>query len=965
MKKNKSLFLSMVVAALLLSGCGPTSTTTGDTPSDIPTSDPSISAPTTSNEDPSVPPTTSEDPSVLPPTTVIDPSVEPPTTPPTSEEPSIEPPTAPSVEPSIEPSVEPSTEPSVDPSTEPSVEPIINPYEKALENTIYYNLVSSSSSKIYEIYLEDFYYSSPYFTGYLIPEPGSNYFHTFNIVSETLEDGSFRDAMHVYGRSFIKQQVNDYITFKMYDILYYCSSAFVQSSENKNMYVSTVKDLGPIFEEYFQSKLIGSCNYFEIDITDDYRFEQIRFYEYYPNQGLAYLNQSLDFKAPDVTAADFYNNWVNEGKVINTRVRDIKILVPQILNPTMPTTLYDGEQVTVDVVVSAIDVDNNFYVTQNDAGAGPVGLEVRYGKEITDLEVGDNITITGTVKTETRNEICTYLTDVTYTKLGKKDTFPPAYEEDYMVDTYGGGTYAGVVFSNNLVYGGSLYNTYAYVLNMPSTSDLSKDIVVNLVCPNIVDLGGKYFVLDLIIPAELDSSLKESMIETLENAGVYSLTTLTSTAKELSLEKFIVDYNFSSALTYSQYRGNYPVSLIATNDSVVSNKLSLKEKMDVYFGLKDFPILNNGNASYKFGASSGLFIESVYGDYETQDKTGLFISYSSVNQSIFDQYQNTLISYGFTKFDEIKDISRERHYIFTINDVVLDFSLSLSDYTLLCWVYEKPMIKLASIEDQLKAAIGSWFDVDKYFKRLSGTSDADYTLFKVKNYAGNDHLENPLTVLALDLKTNRYQEYLTELVQQLGYKQYRNPTTNRPASYKIRGVNHQGVYQDKKNIFLDIAVYETKDYTYTGHDQWNYRIEIVFINGNEPMTINTYNNLDKLTDIIKASNPIAYFTPTLPSDAVVEYWLEEGGNILDRDVYYGFGSRNEAYVYTSQVENCYNAIVESLLEAGYVSWGSTSNVYVIHDDEDNSYLVTLIKETSRGFVRVIQGTGGVDFWQQK
>jgi predicted sugar kinase len=131
------------------------------------------------------------------------------------------------------------------------------------------------------------------------------------------------------------------------------------------------------------------------------------------------------------------------------------------------------------------------------------------------------------------------------------------------------------------------------------------------------------------------------------------------------------------------------------------------------------------------------------------------------------------------------------------------------------------------------------------------------------------------------------------------------------------------------------------------------------------MTINTYNNLDKLTDIIKASNPIAHFTPTLPTDAVVEYWLEEGGNILDRDVYYGFGSRNEAYIYTSQVENCYNAIVESLLEAGYVSWGSTSNVYVIYDDEDNSYLVTLIKETARGFVRVMQGTGGVDFWQQK
>ena len=102
---------------------------------------------------------------------------------------------------------------------------------------------------------------------------------------------------------------------------------------------------------------------------------------------------------------------------------------------------------------------------------------------------------------------------------------------------------------------------------------------------------------------------------------------------------------------------------------------------------------------------------------------------------------------------------------------------------------------------------------------------------------------------------------------------------------------------------------------------------------------------------------------TLPSDVVVEYWLEEGGSVLDRDVYYGYGSRNEAYIYTSSIDECYNAIVDSLVEAGYTLWGSTSNVYVIHDG-DNSYHVTLLKDKTRGFVRVIQGTGGVDFWQQ-
>ena len=699
--------------------------------------------------------------------------------------------------------------------------PKVDIYEEALINTKYYNLVSSTSSKIYEIHQEDFYYSAPYFTGYFIPEEEGEYYHSFNMVNKMRDDGTYYDAMEVYGRSFRKDDVANYLTFRMYDILYHCSSAFKQSSDSKYTYTSSVKDLGPIFEEYFQSKIMGSCNYFEIDITEDYRFKQIRFYERASIIGPSYLNQSLDFKDPDKNSAAFYTNWIEEGKLINTRVRDIKVLVPKIQNSNIPVSLYENDEVTIDVIVSAIDVNNDFYVTQNDTNAGPVGLKVKYGYDIKDLEVGDHITITGTVKTESRTNIYTYMDDVKYTKKGIKETFAPAYEEDYMVDIYGGGTYAGVVFTNNLVYGGSLYNTFAYVLDMPSDIDYTKDIVVTLICPNIVDLGGKYFVLDLVIPAKLDETLKTSIVNTLLDAGVYSFSKEIFEAKELSLEKFIVNYNFSTKLSHSANRGTYFVSLVATNDSSVSNKLSLKEKMASYFSLEDFPILSDNNASYKFGSTSGLFIESVYGDYNTKDKTGLFISYSGVSESIFNQYQQTIINYGFEKFDEIKDISRERHYVFTLNDVVLDFSLSVNDYTLLCWVYLKPMIMCSSIEDQLKDAIGSWFNVDKYFARLSGTTDADYTLFSLKSYAGKDYTNSPLTVLALDLKTNRYQDYLTELVQNLGYKQYRNPQTNRPASYKIRGVNHQLVYLDKKNISIDIAVYETKDYTYTGHNKWN------------------------------------------------------------------------------------------------------------------------------------------------
>ena len=103
MNKYKSLFLSLITATMLLSGCGNANSS-------------SIN-PTTSN------PTTMGEVTSQLPTTV--------------------------------PSISTSTTTSID-----------NLYEEALKNTKYYNLTSSTSTKIYEIHEEDFYYSSPYFTGY-------------------------------------------------------------------------------------------------------------------------------------------------------------------------------------------------------------------------------------------------------------------------------------------------------------------------------------------------------------------------------------------------------------------------------------------------------------------------------------------------------------------------------------------------------------------------------------------------------------------------------------------------------------------------------------------------------------------------------------------------------------------------------------------------------------------------------
>ena len=40
------------------------------------------------------------------------------------------------------------------------------------------------------------------------------------MVNKMRDDGTYYDAMEVYGRSFRKDDVDSYLTFKMYDILY-------------------------------------------------------------------------------------------------------------------------------------------------------------------------------------------------------------------------------------------------------------------------------------------------------------------------------------------------------------------------------------------------------------------------------------------------------------------------------------------------------------------------------------------------------------------------------------------------------------------------------------------------------------------------------------------------------------------------------------------------------------------------
>lgn len=836
-----------------------------------------------------------------------------------------------------------------------------NTLEAAILNSTEYSLRSTSSGKYFETVQDDFYYSSTQYGGFIVLDNDPNYFHAFDILHVEDSETDFYDTFNVYGRTFRRNQLSQALGFSFLTIVYHFRDLFTQVNGNENRYYSTSPDLTYVFSEFFQQKIIGDCNLFEIDIENN-RLKQMRFIETYQESGYYSVTLSCDITQDDGTQIPAYQKWVELGKKESIRILDVKQLLPSLSNSSIPVSPYENETVQISATVSAFDLNKGFYVTQNNDNYGPIGLQVITNQDYSSLKIGDVINLTGTVVTESKTDINTYLNNATYTVSEEPNSLPPIYDEDYMVDAYGGGTYAAVMFSTNPMFGGSIYSTFGYVYDIPANLNLDSDTVITFICPNIVDLQGKMFYFDLILSAELDFNFRISLFNTLQDAGVFTAQTGVSSAKELSLENMLIDYNFSPYISHPTNRGNYPVSLVALENSSISNKKNVVEKIESYFGLSNFPLASSNSTSYRFGGVSGLFIESVYGDYLTKEKTGLFVAFEGITQTIFDTYVDLLITYGLTKYDEIKDVSRERHTILTKNDVVVDLTFDAKSNAIQCWIYTSPIIRMASIEEQLQAKIGTWFDVESDFIRMTGTYDADYSLVDVYSYAGNNYENSsPITVVTLDLQEDVLTDYRRLLVTELGYKQYRDEN-NKPASYKVRGSSHTGFYKQDKNIFIDIAVYPTSDYTYTGHSEFQYRIELVISQGVEPIEITTYDSLEPLALLQKARNERGYYNPTLPSDAVVELWTSTK-DLNKRDVYYGYGSRDEAFVYTSDVNGAFDAVVASLVEAGYVSWGGTSNVYVLQINENTTLHVCLLKDTTNGYLRVMNELGGVDFWK--
>ena len=132
--------------------------------------------------------------------------------------------------------------------------------------------------------------------------------------------------------------------------------------------------------------------------------------------------------------------------------------------------------------------------------------------------------------------------------------------------------------------------------------------------------------------------------------------------------------------------------------------------------------------------------------------------------------------------------------------------------------------------------------------------------------------------------------------------------------------------------------------------------------GEEPLSAITTEDLTTFEDAVASYyGEAARFDVSLPSGSKVEFLKP---TYTYEFLEYGYYTEAECFIY-GNVEAIYTAMVEALEAAGYAYAydGKQSVTYSKTIDAANYRVsnIVLMKNADRGFVRVINGTPGVDF----
>lgn len=814
---------------------------------------------------------------------------------------------------------------------------------EAIENTrdeYELSVVSDSGyATTFSILANDFYYYAPNGIGYCVLDDDRGYFHGFDLSVPDDSIASDDYIMTMYGRYAVSTN-RDIFAYDFMDILMSYMDDFTKVSAN--VYACTVTELGTKLRDFFQNRSYSYTNYYELTIKNG-KIDTLVPYEKSLEESYAYT--TLKFSSFDKEEYAPYVNWKESGASINLRIFDLK----QGYNRSASSwqLLYEGEEVEIDGHVAAFDYDGAFYVTCQDSSTGNVGIRVRPKDGEALPELGDTLSLRGTI---VKDGYVAYLNEATYEVTGHQDYFP-YFDEEAIANSYGGGYYAAYIFSQTPVYGDSVYSTYAYVESLPDSVSETDEDAIGLICPTQTE-DSETFRMELVLPSGMLQSEKEEALESLKTFGIYGETGV----KEVYLEKFILRFD-------AEYE--YRVKLEYALGSSLSASLTAAEKIEKTFGVSVPLIESDEYVCFKFGASTGYLLEPYYG-FDSSSTTGIYYYDDSVTASEWTAEISALEEAGFSILDEVKDIYDSKHILFSNGEIVIDTltydNASYGDedeYALYLWIYEGEALRMASIKETLEANI-PYFESDDFI--VDDVYDYYFTYYQLHNYAGNVYSEGSyLNCVTMD--TDKGDSYLLELakkyIAESGYSLCRNED-NSMYRYTTRGSQHYVLYKtidgSSEKVYVDLALYSTDDYTYVGHDEFTNRIEVLIYKGSEPLAPNYDTNLDYLCEFEKENYGIDLSFDISSAIKVENYYEVDGGSAF---IDYGYYFQYQLFVYTSSVSTTLGEIQEGLTESGYeLSYTSSKGNYCYKNDD--SY-VFVMPRTSSGYIRIIDSVGGSNF----
>lgn len=820
-------------------------------------------------------------------------------------------------------------------SSIPNPKPINYPesVEKAIENTMpNYSFkegaMENSQDFYFEICTDKMFYQNIHSICYVIPDNDNEFVHEFKNNREN--EDTFVYEMEVYGRSGDKENLDEIKTNSFLEIIDLFSEDFYFI--DKRTWGLDVIDMSSYLRDYFMNNSYRYCNYFELETNGYGRIEAFRCYEVYGSEKTVLSN--LVFENIDLEQYRPYKKWKEQGQKFNPRIVDYK---SSYKKDSQVLATYQNERVTVEGSVCGFDVDGNVYISTYTSSRGYVAIRVELSDSSKMPELKENIEVTGTMAIK---DSVPYLRDASFVSKGTKEKYVLLFDEETVSQTQGGGFYAANIFYTSPLFADSIYSTYAYLDTLPAPT--TGDYEFEVVCPYFADENSNMYRMKVQVPSAWGD------INALYQELLTYKTINDENPQEISLSNMVIHFD-------ENYFGH--IVLEATPESVIRRSLTPLEKVQTYTSVENFTFPNSEDLiCFRFGGSTGLYLEDYY-NLEEKNTIGVYFNIPKIDTSAMVTYKTTLSDLGFSLDNIIKDSSGSKHEIYKLNDNYLDLFITEDPYdetksNVMAWIYESELIKAPNAFEQLYASV-SWVS-ESDLKIFPSTYEADYTLFMFHNYGNLEFKDNELFCITLDVKEDIYDNYRKSFFES-GFSTLRD-SNNTPISYKARGVQHYIYFKEiagGENLYLDTAIYPTTDYTFTGHKEFSYRIETIIYKGNEAILPSYSNNINAFIADVMEQNNMASFEITLPSDSQVEYLPIDKSVDLEYGHYFDF----EVYIYTKEVDNAYESIVNALTANGFTLayTGQISEVYSKGD------VYFCLMKDSRNFIRIINSLGGVDF----